>query len=261
MAQAMAEPDGEPFPIAMHFRQSVRGLKVGSMIDFRGLELGKVVDIDIEYDAKEKYFYALVKADLYPLRFGDVYSNLMKEAKIPQENQKELLGVLIKKGLRAQMRAANLLTGQQYIALDFIPDAPPAEFDVNRVPPLIPTVAGSFDRLQQQLSSVLGKIDAIPLEGISSDLRASLKSVTRLLSRMESQVAPQATSTLKAAQRSLSQIDKLLAQDSPMNDNLERTLRELSNAAKSLRALGDYLQTHPAELIRGRPADVLPGGR
>src|SRR5690606_2445955 len=67
-AQALADPDGPPFPIELHFHQSVRGLKVGAPIDFRGLELGKVVDIDLEFNNITKRFYALVKAELYPLR-------------------------------------------------------------------------------------------------------------------------------------------------------------------------------------------------
>lgn len=259
--EAMAEPDGEPFPVELYFRQSVRGLKVGAPIDFRGLELGTVVDIDLEFDAKEKYFYALVKANVYPMRFGDVYQKLIKEGVDHELSERKLTGELVKNGLRAQIRAANLLTGQQYVALDFFPDAEPVAFDVNRKPLLLPTISGNFDRLQQQLSSIVSKIDAIPFEGISSDLRASLKSVAQLLKRLDTQLAPQAASTLKAAQRSLSQVDRLLAQDSPMNDNLEQTLRELSNAAKSLRALGDYLQTNPSALIRGQASDTLPDRR
>ncbi|HEY9279111.1 MAG TPA: MlaD family protein [Eoetvoesiella sp.] len=258
---AMAEPDGVPFPIELQFRQSVRGLKVGAPIDFRGLELGQVIDIDLEFDSDEKYFYALVKANLYPLRFGDVYKKLIADTGDKEHPELKLVSLLVEKGLRAQVRPANLLTGQQYIALDFFPEAQTVKFDQNRIPMLVPTIAGSFDRLQQQVSSVVSKIDAIPFEGISTDLRASLKSVTQLLSRLDSQVAPQVASVLKAAQRSLGQVDRLLAQDSPMNDNLERTMRELSNAAKALRALGDYLQTNPSALIRGRAADTLPGSR
>jgi paraquat-inducible protein B len=254
----MADPDGPAFPIELHFHQSVRGLKVGAPVDFRGLELGKVIDIDLEFDRERKSFFALVKAELYPFRFGEVYDRLMKLQPGTEYPGAALLSPLIKHGLRAQIRPANLLTGQQYVALDFFPDAPPEEFDVKRIPAVVPTIAGNFDRLQQQISSIVTKLDAIPFEGISSDLRASLGSATKLLQKLEKDVAPQTSAMLKTAQKSLGKIDRLLADDSPMSGNIDQTLREISSAAKSLRALADYLQTHPTALIRGRAPDALP---
>lgn len=255
--EAMADPDGPPFPIELHFQQSVRGLKVGAPVDFRGLELGKVIDIDLEFNRKTKRFYALVKAELYPLRFGAVYENMMKMDAATGYPGAVLLGPLIKHGLRGQIRAANLLTGQQYVALDFFPDAEAADFDAKQVPVVMPTIAGNFDRLQQQISSIVGKIDAIPFEGISKDLRSSLVSMTKLLKRFEGELTPQASAMLKSAQNSLKRIDQVLAEDSPLSGNVERTLAEINGAAKSLRALSDYLRTNPSALLRGRASDTL----
>ncbi|NYT63623.1 MCE family protein [Alcaligenaceae bacterium] len=255
--QAMADPDGSPFPIELHFRQSVRGLKVGAPIDFRGLELGKVVDIDLEYNALEKYFYAQVKGVLYPLRFGAAYENMLRHEPDSQDTDLDLLTLMVEHGLRAQMRAANLLTGQQYVALDFFPDAPAELFNRHHQPLVLPTITGDFDRLQQQISSIVTKIDAIPFEGIGKDLRGSLKSVSKLVDGLGEQLTPQASAVLKAARKSLSQVDKLLAQDSSFNSNIEQTLSEIGAAAKSLRALADYLQTHPTALLRGPARDAI----
>lgn len=255
--EAMADPDGPPFPIELHFQQSVRGLKVGAPVDFRGLELGKVIDIDLEFNRKTKRFYALVKAELYPLRFGAVYENMMKMDAATGYPGAVLLGPLVKHGLRGQIRAANLLTGQQYVALDFFPDAEPADFDAKQVPVIMPTIAGNFDRLQQQISSIVSKLDAIPFEGISNDLRSSLASMNKLLKRFEGELTPQAAAILKSAQKSLKRIDQVLAEDSPLSGNVERTLTEINGAAKSLRALSDYLRTNPSALLRGRASDTL----
>jgi paraquat-inducible protein B len=46
-------------------------------------------------------------------------------------------------GLRAQVRTGNLLTGQLYVALDFVPKAPKATLDARADPPTIPTVRGA----------------------------------------------------------------------------------------------------------------------
>jgi len=259
-SEAMADPDGPPFRVDMVFQHSVRGLKVGAPVDFRGMELGKVYDIDLEFDDKAKRFYVLVKAHLYPLRFGAAYQKMSEEEKNAPYPGQRLLGPMVRHGLRAQIQAANLLTGQQFISLDFVPDAKPVAFDDKAVPVMLPTVAGSFDRLQEQISSIVTKLDAVPFDGISKELQGSLKETRRLLDNLNTNVAPQLASTLKAAQGSLDNVSAMLSQESPMNANLENTLRELSSAAKSLRALGDYLQTHPSALIRGRPADALPSG-
>ena len=255
--QAMAEPDGPPFRIDMIFRQSVRGLKVGAPIDFRGMELGEVYDIDLEFDEGEKRFHVLVKAHLYPLRFGGAYDRLSDEQKADSYPAPHLLSPLIKHGLRGQIKAANLLTGQQYIAFDFIQDAEPVTVDSKAYPLVVPTVTGSFDKLQEQLGNVVAKIDKIPLDQIGRDLQASLASLHRMLDGL-SDVGPQVSGTLKALQATLNRLDSMLEADSPISTGLEDSLRELQSAAKSLRALGDYLQTHPSALIRGRPADVLP---
>ncbi len=255
---AMSDPDGSPMSIELKFTQSVRGLKVGAPIEFRGLELGQVVDIDLEFDAEKKLFYALVKGELFPLRFGAAYQNVIKHDPAAQEPGLDLLRFMVERGLRAQMRAANLLTGQQYVALEFYPDAEPVSVDSKSTPMELPTIAGDFDRLQQQISSIVAKIDTIPFEGISNDLRTSLKSVTKLVQSLDGKVAPQASAMLKAAQGSLRRIDKLLAPDSSMNDNIDNSLREISAAAKSLRALADYLQTHPTAILRGPARDPVP---
>lgn len=255
--QAMAEPDGPPFRVDMIFRQSVRGLKLGAPIDFRGMELGEVYDIDLEFDEDEKRFHVLVKANLYPLRFGGAYDRLSDEQKAASNPAPHLLGPLIKHGLRAQIKAANLLTGQQYIALDFIKGVEPVSMDLEAYPFTIPTVAGSFDKLQEQLGNVVAKIEKIPLDQIGSELQGTLASLHRVLNGL-SNVGPQLDGTLKALQLTLSKLDGMLDSDSPMSTGIEGTMRELQSAARSLRALGDYLQTHPSALIRGRPADVLP---
>ena len=255
--EALAEPDGTPFPIEFHFYQSVRGLQVGAPIDFRGLELGNVVDIDLELDRTNKQFFARVRADLYPRRFGALYDRLIELNTEHKNPAKVLVAPLVQHGLRSQLRTGNLLTGQQYIALDFFPDTAQVEFDADQVPLVLPTVPGSFDRIQQQVTSIVAKVDAIPFEEIALELKNTLSATTALLKRLDTQATPQITQALKAAEQTLRRIDKLLAPDSALTGNIEGSLREIGQAAKSLRALADYLQANPSTLLRGRPADTF----
>lgn len=256
-AQAMAEPDGDPVTVEFHFHQSVRGLKVGAPVDFRGLELGNIVDIDIEFDRERRQFFALVRARIYPLRFGPLFERMMELDKDPHMARARFLESMVARGLRAQMRAANLLTGQQYVALDFFRDQPPVKFDGAQYPPILPTIPGDFDRLQQQLSSIVGKVEALPLNELVSDLRDTLKAVTKALDGVEGKVTPEVVSTLATLRRTLAGVDRFVAEGTSTAGGLEGTMRELSSAARALRALADYLQTQPDSIIRGRSRDRL----
>ncbi|MAL01839.1 intermembrane transport protein PqiB [Neopusillimonas maritima] len=256
--EAKAEPDGPPFRVDMIFNNSVRGLEIGAPVDFRGMELGKVYDIDLEFDTEKRRFYILVKTNIYPRRFGTAYDrvkSLDPENKYPG---RQLLGPMVHHGLRAQLKTSNLLTGQQYVSLDIIRDAEPVDFDPMRTPLVIPTIAGSFDRLQEQIMKIVSKIEAVPFEGIGNDLQKSLQSLNRTLNTLNTEVAPQTTEALAAAKDALERIDAMLSDDSSMNENLQGTLRELNGAARSLRNLGDYLQSHPNALITGTPPDRYP---
>jgi paraquat-inducible protein B len=256
---AKANPDGEAFPIRMRYDQSIRGLAVGAPIDFSGITLGNVTQINLDFDPATKRFYSLVDATLYPERLGRVFEEVRERA--VQDGDVaggRLLGGMINHGLRAQLRTANLLTGQLYVALDIFPNAKPVEFKMSE-PALIPTVPGNLDQLQQQVSNIIAKVEKIPFDKIGEDLRATLASTSKLMGRLDKQVAPEAQAMLKQARESMAQINALLAADASLPVNTERAMQELGRAARSLRALADFLQSNPEALLRGRGPDPIPG--
>ncbi len=60
--------------------------------------------------------------------------------------------------------------------------------------------------------------------------------------------------TLAQSEKTLSSIQGLMSQDSPVIAEFESTLRDLSDAARSVRALADYLERQPESLLRGKGA-------
>jgi paraquat-inducible protein B len=259
-ADALADPDGDPVPIELRFDQSIRGLSVGAGVDFRGIAIGKVIDVDLEFDDEHKRFYSRVRAQLYPMRFSKAYQRLMDAA--GGLGGEALLQPLIKRGLRAQLRTASLLTGQQYVALDFFAGEVNKPLVMLGDPGsatgyLVPTVQGDFDRLQGQLGNIVTKLDKLPIETIGRDLGDSLSALNRLLRRLDTQVAPQASRALSSATTSLDRIGEVLAPDAPLLGGLRDTLGELDRAARALRLLADTLQARPDALIRGRAPDAI----
>jgi paraquat-inducible protein B len=259
-AAAMAPPDGKAVQVSMRFKQSVRGLAVDAPVEFEGVELGHVTSMDLDYDPQTKKFLTVVGAAIYPERMGVVYRKLLPQADLSKQSGSDnMVGALIDKGLRAQARSGNILTGQLYVAIEFRPDAVKVASNSHGATLEIPTVAGQLDKLQDQLASIVDRADKIPLDSIGKRLDASLGSLDLTLKQVNGDVLPAlkdtlqgATQTLGAAKTTLGSVDGVVNDDSSMRRDLEQTLQELQRSARSLRDLTDYLERHPEALIRGR---------
>jgi len=257
---AMAPPDGEPHFIRMRFDQSMRGLAVDAPVEFLGVEVGKVVSVRLDYDEAKQRFPVVVGAVVYPQRLGSAYDKLEALARERGENPdlSQLIGRLVEHGFRAQARSGNLLTGQLYVALDFVPNVPKVDFDPNARPLLIPTVPGSFDKLQEQLADMVDKIDKIPFDSIGKNLDHTLAGLDATLKQVNGETLPAFKDTLQGVQATMGSANQALSADSPLQQNLGDTMEQLQRMARSLRVLTDYLGGHPEALLRGRRPDASP---
>lgn len=257
-ATAMAPPDGKPVYIQLRFAQSLRGLAVGAPVQFSGIDLGRVDSLSLDYDKDKRRFPTVVGVAIYPQRLGSVLDKLPKFSGDQQGQIALFLRSMVEHGLRAQARTGNLLTGQLYVALDFMPNAPKVAFDVAARPIVIPTVNGSFDQLQEQVANIVNKIDKIPLDSIGHNLDMSLAELNKTLQQVNGHVLPEATQTLHQAQQTFSAAQGALADDGSLQQNLGMTLQEVQRTARSLRILTDLLGRHPESLLRGLPSDPPP---
>ena len=242
------------------FTESVRNLTPGAPIDFRGVVIGEVKSIDIEYDpAKRRAFVpVVVRIDMDRLR--------QRRAGTPppkRTDPKEFIDRMVAAGLRAQVRTASLVTNQLYIALDFFPGAPKAKVDWTRQPPELPTLAGSLQELTVTIGNIAKKLDRVPFDEIGTNLNQTLKNANALLDVLERDTVPELKGTLQDARKALNDIGKaagsvqqMTAPDAPLQQNLGGTLDEVSRAAASFRALADYLERHPEALLRGKKKDA-----
>ena len=250
---AMHEPDGEPVRVVMNFNQSLRGLSVGAQVDFRGIVLGQVTNIGVEYDPKARNFTMPVTMNLYPDRLRKRTGEAMP-AQDTQEGH-ALLEALVKHGLRGQLRTGNLITGQLYVALDMFPNAPKAIVDASRDPLELPTIPNTLDELQLQIADIAKKLDKIPFDQIGTNLNGALENANKLFTKLDTEVLPQARDTLNAAKQTFGTAQSTLQQDSPLQSDVHQALTELTRTLQSLNALADYLERHPESLVRGKSGD------
>lgn len=247
-AQAMRLPDTTVKSWAVVFDESLRGLEPGSPVDFRGVLLGEVKEIGVQYNPVGKQIQMRVEVLIFRDRLISRMKMMAPEAKDP----KAFVDTLVVHGLRAQLRTGNLLTGQLYVAMDFFPTAKPATIDWTKEPPELPTMPGGLQELQASVTGLARKLQKIPFEQIGADVHQVLQSADKLVNRLDAEVAPEARATLAEARKTLGTAERTLNRDAPLQVDARQALREISRAAQALRALSDYLERHPEALIRGR---------
>jgi paraquat-inducible protein B len=252
---AMAPPDGEPMYCQLKFNQSLRGLEPNAPVEFRGINVGKVMAIHVEPTPDRKHYPVLVDIQVFPDRMR---RNDVRRAKQRGEKPEEVipfLGGMVSGGLRAQARSGNILTGQLFIAIDFFPNAAKASFDPHSRPLTLPTIEGGFDQIQDQMASIVGKLNKIPFDTIAGHLDENLTELHKTLKQVNRDILPETRSTLAQTRQTLGAVDGALDTDSPLQQNLNQTLQELQRSARSLRSLTDQLNAHPDALIKGRAND------
>lgn len=249
----------------LYFNESVRGLVAGAPVEFRGIRVGQVVSVELEFDTEKMEFRIPVVIELEPERI-----RLTGDGKIYPE---DLAPKLIEKGLTAQLKQANLLTGQLAIALSLESKVPRPSRGEDDPYPRIPTIPTPFEELSATVTRIVKKLDDLPLDRIASGVERDLASLDRTLKaatstleafdgtlnglkeltgNLDRELAPAAKSAIEEMQRSLQELRANFGSDSPLSSDARKALEEFSKAARGIRDLTDYLERHPESLLRGK---------
>lgn len=242
-ADALKQDHKIRFKYVLNFSESVRGLTVGMPIDFRGIQVGEVTDIQLAYNIEKQSISVPVTV---VINYGKI---VLKESAMTASQiyatHKERTDFFVKQGLRAQLQTGNMLTGQLFVALDFFQDAPSFMMDWDAKVPQFPTIFSTFGEFKTHISSILKKVDT------------TMNQVSELSYKLNHNLEPELSNTLKQTKNTLLTIQHSLKNDSPLQQNLQITLHEFTKAARSIKALTDYLERHPEALIQGKKRDSL----
>lgn len=251
--------------LLMVFEQSVRGLVVGAPVELRGLPIGRVLDVNLDYDLKSQALRIPVLVEIEPERI-----RLLNAEGIPFP---QVLEQLVGQGLRAQLKTGNLVTGQMIVELDLHPKSAAQKLDRQGAYWVFPVLETPQSDLFASLGSLAGKLNQIPFAELSGELkqgleefRATLAQARELVAGVDRELLPVAATTLQQAQKALAQGEQTLAQgeqalaqlqqtldsDAPLSRETAQAMQELARAARSMRLLTDYLEQHPEALLRGR---------
>jgi paraquat-inducible protein B len=264
--RAMRQPDTEVRTFIMYFKGSLRGLSVGAPVDLRGITIGEVKSLSVEYERDAGTIRFPVEVDIFPQRIRGRRRHGDHPLGIDESSEtasRALIDSFVAHGMRAEIRTGSLLTGQKYVAMDFHTEVPRDHIGWDAHPAVFPTAQGALDEIQDSVGSIAKKLDKVPFDEISARLVVTmgtlddtLKNADRMIHQIDGTIAPQISATLMEAQGAMKNAKEVLAQDAPLQSDLRSTLVQLSRAAKSLSALVDYLERHPESLLRGKPGEA-----
>ncbi len=245
------------------FEDSIRGLRPGAPVEFRGVRVGEVLRTDIDYEEMgnllDESSMIPVLIELVPARFGfddDEQSAIDAEAEIDE---------LIVQGLHGGIGMGNLLTGQKFIELQYYDGESNPEESFAGVT-VIPSVGGEVGRLMDSVADTVAKLNDLPLEDMTENAAEALDQLTITLSELENIL------TADAMQELIESIDdtllqfQLLAEDfsegSQMHEDMQRAIRSLEQTLFELEPALRNLRQRPNSLIFGGPSeeDAEPQG-
>jgi paraquat-inducible protein B len=278
-AQVAPIVDGVPFLIRFH--GTVRGLAPGAPVEVRGIRIGEVKSIGVDYAADSNGFVAPVGIVLQPSLFPSAGAHPRTAAEVYDAAE-----VLVQRGLRAQISDTQLLGGgEAIVTLDIQPDAAPARLDRSGKVPELPAGPTQQERIAQKLQPLIAKLADAPIDqmfaqlqeamaalnqlitgpelrsaleelrGASADLRSV---VDRLGARSDALIAT-LNDTVRSTNRlidhtgqTLATIDRQVGDRSPLLAGIRGLVQQMDGAARSMRLMAEYLERNPNALITGK---------
>jgi len=253
-----------------------------SAVTLLGYQIGEVESTRLAYNERTGAPYGIATAVLYPQQMhvnpGAGAQSTPDDWRAPTD---AALTRLIHLGYRARLQQSPPVLGDQSIALVRTAGASPAQLLNDGDIPRFPSAPGSSNLgdITAKAAVFLNKLDAIPLEDIGANLNRIIGNLDRLTS------SPELKDSLTHLHSTLTSIDKLLQDVQPqigpligkLNDavaelsgtatalrqiaesggsnedaSLPEAIRQITEAARSIKTLTDYLDRHPEALIRGK---------
>jgi paraquat-inducible protein B len=257
--EAMRDPRTEQILYVADFSGNLRGVSDGTAVELEGMEIGTVREARLSYDARRRALMTLVTIAIDPARVERLNQPRPVDG-APSRSAQEWIETLVADGLRAQVTTSNLLTGFKVISLDMVKGAPAAR--VQRVGEYVqlPTMPSQdVGDILQSLRRVLNNLDSATGGPELGHAIKALDNTLTHLDQLTSDVEPDLKSLVKslretsdAAQGALNSVQDLMGRGPSAGPDVSQLMKQLTEAARSVRGLADYLDRHPEALLRGR---------
>ncbi len=262
----------------IQFEQSIRGLKVGAPVEYRGIRIGTVVEAPAMLVVGDRPAHFSTESTAVPVKIKIEYKRIFHDADIAKEFWQGNVASWIERGLRASLKTGNLLTGAIYVDFDMYQGVEP--FNETRIAGLrvFPSTSSGFSVLANQVSDVLNKINELNIEQPLSSLNLALSEYNKLAvdlrtminSQRAQQLPHEMSASLNQIQNSMASFDVTMQQfkktmsdyqqGSAVYSELTKTLQQLETIAEQLQPLSKSINEQPNILIfdKALQPDLIP---
>lgn len=238
--------------IIVYFDDSLNGLNEGAPFKFRGVTIGSVKRVMVNFNQASNDFAMPVIIELEEKLLRD------RAPSLRYVFREDVFAERVKHGLRATLQTESLVTGVLYVGADMNPKAePPVYHQLEKQYPEIPSEPtktqqlfnnlASLDlkSLQTNVSGLITRLDSKVGELKMSEVNAA---VTNLLSSVNRLVTdPDITNALAALRPTLDQYrelgTKVTGKIDPLADSVTNTLAEATRTLAQMRGAGENLRT------------------
>ena len=253
-----AEADASAYTTKVHyqlrFTGSIAGVDPGDHVTLFGQQIGEVDEAHVEISAATGKLDSVVIISIEPERLS--FTDLDSHRPDIASQMSTIFQRLADHKLRAQLIASNLLTGQKQINFTIVDDAAPAKIILGGKYPEFPTQdSDDIESVVHSAKKALNSIDALisspEVKHSIQELDKSLTNIDGITRQTDAQIGPLLTQ-LRSFATSADETVKKAGSSGSGGGDLPGALREVKDAARSVRTLADYLESHPEALLRGK---------
>ena len=171
----------KPQRFLVRFDESIHGLDLGSPVKLRGVRVGRVVDLSVNYDAAKNQSVVAVICEFNRDALSDSAGHAfnVSDGKAMQQ--------LVDNGLRAQLGVLGLATGLLFVELDFRDprEYPPSSPMAGTRYVEVPSVPSAISEYQASLSEILADLKDVDFAGLSREMKGLLVDARRQVNKIE----------------------------------------------------------------------------
>jgi paraquat-inducible protein B len=253
----------------VRFSQSLKGLLPGAPVEYRGIPIGRVERLMIKEMVEEgiesgqpgigEPIPVLIYVEPARLELPDLESSVVA--------MQQTVAIGVANGLRATLETGNLLTGAKYIGMDYFKrqeEVSIGEWDEYAE---IPTISGGFGQVMVQVTALLDKFNAMPLDKTVDNANSAIAELDKTLASLrvilEEKSTQELPGELNATLAELRAVLDGLSPDSAFYQNLNATLQQLNRTLGNVESLTRTLSGQPNAAIMPSklPPDPIPEAR
>jgi paraquat-inducible protein B len=272
-AEAADQPQGPQIQYRAQFEAAALRPQLGAPVWLSGVRIGRVLSSDVSLPPGAEAPRTAITLEIEPDKLGLPIDG---DAQARTDNA---LRRLVHGGYRLTISQTPPLVGRASVT--FVRSAAATRAALSGdAPRLIPTSSGAgLDDLTTKVNAILDKVNGVPIQAIGQDVREITRHLRTLVS------SPELSDSLTHLDGTLTQADQMMTEAKPkigplidklnqaadevsgaaaagkallsgegagQDASLPDAIRQLNDAARSIRSLADYLGRHPEAVIRGK---------